>query len=104
MHAAYDEQHANANIAFQLNETRMLYDTVLSIQPRVATSKDADAKTPEEIVDDLAALFEEECPPDFPHDQAGFGKDQHAHSLFILQPNGVSRAVCCVRLCARPRL
>jgi dynein heavy chain len=98
--------HANANIAFQLNETRAMYDTMLSIQPRVATSKDADVKSPEEIVDDLAAVFEEECPADFPHDQAGFGKDQHAHSLFILQPNGwlcccVAVGVCVSRAHAR---
>jgi hypothetical protein len=83
-----------------------MYDTLLSIQPRVATSKDADVKSPEEIVDDLAAVFEEECPADFPHDQAGFGKDQHAHSLFILQPNGwlcccVAVGVCVSRAHAR---
>jgi len=80
--------HANANIAFQLNETRTLYETVLGIQPRVAGAGSADAKTPEEIVDDIAAVFESECPVDFPHDVPGFGKDQHAHTLFIIQPNG----------------
>ena len=80
--------HANANIAFQLNETRALYDTVLSIQPRVSGSADAAAKTPEEIVDDMAAAFEEECPSDFPHDQPGFGKEHHSASLFVLQANG----------------
>lgn len=80
--------HANANIAFQLNETRTIYELVLSIQPRVAGGASADEKTPEEIVDDLATVFEEECPPDFPHDQPGFGPEQHHSSLFIVQPNG----------------
>jgi dynein heavy chain len=80
--------HVNANIAFQLNETRTIFDQVLSIQPRVEGSKTADTKTPEELVDELAEHFQQNCPQDFPHDSAGFGRDQHAHSLFILQANG----------------
>jgi dynein heavy chain len=44
--------HANANISFQLQETRRLIDTVLSIQPRVATG--GVGKGPDEIVGELA--------------------------------------------------
>ncbi|KAG1679671.1 hypothetical protein FOA52_006190 [Chlamydomonas sp. UWO 241] len=48
--------HANANISFQLQETRRLIDTVLSIQPRVATG--GAGKGPDEIVGELALSLE----------------------------------------------
>jgi dynein heavy chain len=44
--------HPNANIKFQLQETRKLVDTVLSIQPRVTGG--AGGRSPEAIVGDMA--------------------------------------------------
>lgn len=44
--------HGNANIAFQLQETRKFLDTVLLMQPRVAAA--AGKKTPAEMVAELA--------------------------------------------------
>ena len=58
--------HENANIAFQLQETITIYETVLGLQPKVGGSKGEGEKSPEEIVDDYAATFEEQvkflCP------------------------------------------
>lgn len=51
--------HDNANIAFQLQETTSIYDTVLSLQPKVGGGGGEGEKSPEEIVDDYAAGFEE---------------------------------------------
>ena len=63
--------HANANITFQLQETRSLYETVLSIQPRLGGGVSEGEKSPEEQVLDLAAALMDEMPEDFPHDSPG---------------------------------
>jgi hypothetical protein len=46
--------HPNANITFQMQETKKMMETVLGIQPR-ATSAEG-AKSPDEIVAELAAV------------------------------------------------
>lgn len=52
--------HDNANIAFQLQETTSIYDTVLDLQPKVGGGGGEGEQTPEEKVDDFAATFEEQ--------------------------------------------
>ena len=54
--------HDNANIAFQLQETSSIYDTVLSLQPRVGGTKVEGEKSPEDIVAEFAAALEEQNP------------------------------------------
>ena len=46
--------HDNALVAFNVNETGRIVETVLSIQPRVATAG-GDEATPEQLVDTMAA-------------------------------------------------
>jgi hypothetical protein len=43
-------------------ETQFIYETVLNLQPRVSGSQGGGAKSPEELVDDMAAQFQEEMP------------------------------------------
>jgi len=46
--------HANANISFQLQETRKVVDTVLSMQPRATGGGGGEGKSGDELVDELA--------------------------------------------------
>lgn len=48
--------HPNANITFQQKTTKELMDTVIMIQPRATGGKSA--KTPEEVVMEMARDFE----------------------------------------------
>lgn len=50
--------HDNANIAFQLQETTLIYDTVLELQPKVGGGGGEGEISPEEKVDNFAALLE----------------------------------------------
>lgn len=52
--------HPNANITFQQKMTKELMDTVVMIQPRATGGKQA--KTPEEIVSEMARDFEMQMP------------------------------------------
>jgi dynein heavy chain len=60
--------HPNANITFQLQETRKMMDTILSIQPR-ATSAEG-GKSPDELVAALAAEIESNIAPPLDLDDA----------------------------------
>lgn len=51
--------HDNANIAFQLQETTSIYDTVLGLQPKVGGSAEGE-RSPEEIVDEFAEQLSEQ--------------------------------------------
>ena len=53
--------HENANIAFELQETRRVMDTVLAMQPRLATLPGS--TTPDQQVAALAASIAAELPP-----------------------------------------
>jgi dynein heavy chain len=64
--------HDNALVAFNVNETERIIETVLSIQPRV-TSTDADALSPEQLVDALAADIEARIPTDLDVEEAVAG-------------------------------
>ena len=61
-------RHPNANITFQLQETRKMMDTILSIQPR-ATSAEG-GKSPDELVAALAAEIESNIAPPLDLDDA----------------------------------
>ena len=60
--------HPNANISFQLQETRRLVDSILSIQPRV-TSGSA-GKSPDEVVTELAAELQASLQPELNREEA----------------------------------
>ena len=55
--------HPNANISFQQQESTKLLETVLSIQPRVGGAT-VGAKSPDEIVLEMAQTLEAEVPTD----------------------------------------
>lgn len=63
--------HTNANISFQLQETRKLVDAVLSIQPRL--SGGSSGKSSDETVSELAAELKEGLPPLLSRDEAAPG-------------------------------
>lgn len=63
--------HANANISFQLQETRKLLDAVLSIQPRL--SGGSAGKSPDDVVSELAAELHAGLPPLLSRDEAALG-------------------------------
>jgi len=92
--------HANANIAFQLQETRRLLDTVLSIQPRLGgVGGDAGgggANSTDVIVEALAAEMLEQLPADLSLDEAIAGlfdrtADGKLNSLSVVLSQEVER-------------
>ena len=79
--------HDNANVTFNTNESLNLMDAILSLQPRAAGG--GAGKTPDEIVTDLATVFENELPATLLTEAAG-------PTTFVIQPNGLltSLAIC----------
>eukprot|EP00164_Ancoracysta_twista_P004479 GFYU01006044.1.p1 GENE.GFYU01006044.1~~GFYU01006044.1.p1 ORF type:complete len:643 (-),score=209.30 GFYU01006044.1:95-2023(-) len=71
--------HENANITFQLQETHKIIDTVLGMQPRVASGEGE--MTPEEIVGALASSILEALPD-------VLDKEYAEPSLFEVDENG----------------
>ena len=56
--------HDNALVAYNVSETTRVVDTILSLQPRVTTKGDGDAKTPEQMVDEMCEVFQQGMPAD----------------------------------------
>lgn len=56
--------HDNANITYQLKETRITVDTILNIQPREAAASNSQsaAESSDEIVKEILKTFEEKLP------------------------------------------
>ena len=54
--------HDNANITFQLKETRITLETILNIQPRESTASGTAAENPDDIVKDVLQTFGEKLP------------------------------------------
>lgn len=79
--------HENANVTFNTNESVNLMATMLSLQPR--SSGGGSGKSSDEVVVDLADLYEGECPATLDMGDAG-------ETTFIIQPNGLltSLAIC----------
>ena len=63
--------HDNANITFQMQESKKIMDVVLSIQPRVSST--TGGTTPDEIVTDLVAALEAQLPSSLSLSQAKEG-------------------------------
>ncbi|RYH31858.1 hypothetical protein EON65_01740 [archaeon] len=78
--------HENANVTFNTNESLALMSTLLSLQPRSSGSA---AMSSDDIVINLANLYESQCPKTLQLDEAG-------PTTFIIQPNGLltSLAIC----------
>jgi dynein heavy chain len=55
-------QHPNGDIASQIKETRLLFDTLLSLQPQVTSSSKSNKKTTEEEVLELSNKVLESLP------------------------------------------
>ncbi|KAK9815239.1 hypothetical protein WJX72_000483 [[Myrmecia] bisecta] len=60
--------HKNADIAFRLQETHKVIETILSIQPRIATA--AGEQSPDDVVASLADEILQSLPASFSHDDA----------------------------------
>jgi len=82
--------HENANVTFNTNESLSLMSTLLSLQPR--SSGGGSGKSSDEIVLDIAAGLEKQCPEVMDMDDAG-------PTTFIVQANGIlpSLAICLVQ-------
>ena len=78
--------HDNANIAFQLQETDLIYSTVLSLQPKVGGSTGEQGKSSEDIVDEFAANLEAQMPLSLDVERA------HS-SMFEKLPSGAFRSL-----------
>jgi len=63
--------HPNANITFQVQETKKLLDTVLSIQPRATSS--SGGKSPDQLVAELAVELAASVAPVLDMDEAAEG-------------------------------
>jgi dynein heavy chain len=61
--------HINALTAFNVNETNRLIDTILGIQPRIASSGDGDALGPDQLADNVAADIQQKMPPNLDPEQ-----------------------------------
>jgi dynein heavy chain len=72
--------HSNANITYQNTSSLRLIDTVLSIQPRLATT--GGGLTPDEIVLNKAKEFMDALPP-------LLDKEESAKELWVLSSQGV---------------
>ncbi len=55
-------QHPNGDIASQIKETRLLFDTLLSLQPQVSGSSKANKKSTEEEVMELSSKVLDSLP------------------------------------------
>ena len=81
-------QHPNADIASQIKETRMLFDTLLSLQPQVTnTSNKANAKSTEEEVMELSTKVIESLPKKIDYESTVkiFSEDNSPLKIVLLQ-------------------
>ncbi len=80
--------HENANVTFNTNESLNLMATMLSLQPR-SSGGGAGGKTSDDVVIELATMFEAQCPAMMLEEDAG-------PTTFVIQPNGLmtSLAIC----------
>jgi len=79
--------HENANVTFNTNESLTMMATLLSMQPR--SSGGGSGKSSDDVVVDLANLYEAECPDNLDEEEAG-------PTTFVIQSNGLlsSLAIC----------
>lgn len=79
--------HENANVTYNTNESMALMSTLLSLQPR--SSGGGSGKSSDDVVIELANLFESQAPENMQDEEAG-------PTTYIIQPNGLltSLAIC----------
>jgi len=79
--------HENANVTFNTNESLALMSALLGLQPRTAGG--GTGKTSDDIVFELATLYENQCPNLLTDEEAG-------PTTFVIQSNGLlnSLAIC----------
>ena len=82
--------HDNANITFQLKESKIALETVLSIQPRETGSKGEGEKTTDQIVDEMCTMFQDKLPDRLKK------PEKPAKKTFAEEPKYIdSLSVCC---------
>lgn len=85
--------HPNANIAFQLQESEKIINTVLNVQPRVSTNKRASGedkpKSSEEVIYELAQELVASIPE-------VINKDEHAKDMFKPNKEGLLHCLATV--------
>lgn len=79
-------QHPNGDIASQIKETRLLFDTLLSLQPQVTSSSKAKKSTEEEVMD-LASKVLEQLPQKIDYESTAkiFSEDNSPLKIVLLQ-------------------
>ncbi|EGR31243.1 hypothetical protein IMG5_115030 [Ichthyophthirius multifiliis] len=55
--------HENANVVFQLKESKLALETIQSIQPRENSQGSQGEKTADQLVEEMCKIFEEKLPP-----------------------------------------
>lgn len=80
-------QHPNGDIASQIKETRLLFDTLLSLQPQVTSSSKSNKKSTEEEVMELASKVLESLPQkiDYEGTVRIFSEDNSPLKIVLLQ-------------------
>lgn len=79
-------QHPNGDIASQIKETRLLFDTLLSLQPQVTNSSKAKKSTEDEVMD-LATKVLEQLPQKIDYESTVkiFSEDNTPLKIVLLQ-------------------
>jgi dynein heavy chain, axonemal len=80
-------QHPNGDIASQIKETRLLFDTLLSLQPQVTSSTKSNKKSTEEEVLELSQKIFESLPQkiDYENTLKIFSEDNSPLKIVLLQ-------------------
>ena len=80
-------QHPNGDIASQIKETKLLFDTLLSLQPQVTISATGSKKTTEEEVLELAGKVLENLPAQIDYESTVkiFSEDNSPLKIVLLQ-------------------
>lgn len=80
--------HENANISYQLQESRRMVRTVLDVQPRLMASSGGAGKSSEDIVSAKAAAILESWPVALEFDSSGASADPVAQEMFRTDDGG----------------
>lgn len=80
-------QHPNGDIASQIKETQLLFDTLLSLQPQVSSSASGSKKSTEEEVFELATKVLETLPSKIDYESTVkiFAEDNSPLKIVLLQ-------------------
>lgn len=84
--------HENANITFELKESKNALDTILSIQPRETGGAKGEGKSIEQILEEICNSFEEKMPPMLNKEQAEAKKTAKRASMTNLPASDASHS------------